>query len=84
MCELALLDCQYFDTIPFKRIFESLDFRLGIVPPALNRKSISRLLTAAGREKLLISAADLCKCPDCLRSTCLFDLNRHCSTAAVC
>ena len=42
-------------------LFESLDFRLGIVPPALNRKSISPLLTAARREKLLISAADLCK-----------------------
>ena len=56
-------------------LFESLDFRLGIVPPALNRKSISPLLTAARREKLLISAADLCKCPICLRSTCPFDLN---------
>jgi hypothetical protein len=44
------------------------------MPPALNRKSISRLLTAAGREKLLISAADLCKSRICLRSTCLFDL----------
>eukprot|EP01049_Picozoa_sp_SAG25_P009038 SAG25_NODE_862_length_5023_cov_2.854010_7_plen_58_part_00 len=32
---------------------------LGLVPPALNRKSISPLLTAAGREKLLILAADL-------------------------
>jgi hypothetical protein len=26
------------------------------------------MLTAAGREKLLISAADLCKSPDCLRA----------------
>jgi hypothetical protein len=40
-----------------------------VVPPALNRKSISPLLTAAGWEKLLISAADLRKCPDCLRSS---------------
>jgi hypothetical protein len=31
------------------RSFESLDFRLGIVPPALNRKSISPRLTLAGR-----------------------------------
>jgi hypothetical protein len=44
------------------------------MPPALNRKSISPLLTAAGREKLLISDADLCKSPDCLRSTCLIDI----------
>eukprot|EP01047_Picozoa_sp_COSAG01_P074299 COSAG01_NODE_12372_length_1749_cov_2.509685_3_plen_54_part_01 len=47
------------------------------MPPALNRKSISPLLTAARREKLLISDADLCKCRICLRSTCLFDLNSH-------
>ena len=50
---------------------------LGLMPPDLNRKSISLLLTAAGREKLLISDADLCKSRICLRSTCLFDLNSH-------
>jgi hypothetical protein len=59
-------------------LFESLgSLVLRLVPVALNRKSISRLLTAAGREKLLISAADLCKSRICLRSTCLFDLNSH-------
>jgi hypothetical protein len=42
---------------------------LGLMPPALNRMSISPLLTAARREKLLISAADMRKCPICLRST---------------
>ena len=47
------------------------------MPPDLNRKSISLLLTAAGREKLLISDADLCKSRICLRSTCLFDLKWH-------
>jgi hypothetical protein len=53
--------------------------------PRRCRKSIPRLLTAAGREKLLISDADLCKSPDCLRSTYLFDLNsqlRICACAA--
>jgi hypothetical protein len=50
-------------------LFESLgSLVLRLVPVALNRKSISRLLTAAGREKLLISAADLCKSRICLRS----------------